>query len=195
MKEACIGRHQTLIADDEAPNVPHPGERPRHHPPPPPAPPLPPILLERALVVPADGEDRLHPPAGHAGPQGIAVIAPIRDQAFGALRGEMDTDRFPWVCGASSPRQTSRSIGLGDAWREDTVTHGFRNELALLTSSRGRCAHEPPGARRGRRPLAVTPAGPGSPARGQGNGPTAGAGRSKLMRSTRAKVARQSRMA
>jgi hypothetical protein len=93
MKEACIGGRQTLIADDEAPKVPQPGERPLHDPPPLIAPQLPPVLMGRAFVVPSRGDDRLDPPTGPPGAQRVAVIAPSRDQSFGVLPG---APRLAW---------------------------------------------------------------------------------------------------
>jgi hypothetical protein len=87
MEEAGRDRDQPLIADDEAPKVPQPGERPLDDPPPAIPTPLPPILMRRLLVVPPSRDDRCNPPLSQAGAQGIAVIASIRDQALGPLAG------------------------------------------------------------------------------------------------------------
>jgi hypothetical protein len=64
-----------------------PGERPLDDPPSPVPPQLAPILMGCALVGSSRGDDRLDAPTGQPGAQGIAVIAPIRHQALGALAG------------------------------------------------------------------------------------------------------------
>jgi hypothetical protein len=87
MKEARIGRDQPLIADDEAPEVPQPGQGPFHNPTPSIPPQFPAILMGRVCVVPPRGDERLTTPPGQPGAQGMAVGAPIRNQVLGPLAG------------------------------------------------------------------------------------------------------------
>src|ERR671930_1014675 len=94
MKKASSGRDQLVVADDEAPKVPEPGERPLPDPPPSIAPQLPPILMGGPRVVPPSRDDRLDASAGQPRPQGVAVIPPSGDPAFGALAG---APRLPWT--------------------------------------------------------------------------------------------------
>jgi hypothetical protein len=108
MKESCIGGKQTFIADDEAPKVPQPGERPLHDPSAAIAPQPPPVLMGRALVVPARGDNRLNAPPGQAGAQGVAVIPPIRDQAVGALPGP------PRLAGPADRNRVERLLEEGN---------------------------------------------------------------------------------
>jgi hypothetical protein len=87
MKEPGIGRHEALIADDQAAKVPQPGEGAFHDP----SPSIPPqfsaILMGRPLVVPSRWDDGLNTPPGQAGTQRIAVISPIGNQSLGPLAG------------------------------------------------------------------------------------------------------------
>jgi hypothetical protein len=85
MKEACIGRDQALIADDQPPKVPQPGKRPLDEPSPPIAPQLAPILRGGALTAAPGGDDRLTPSPGPSSMQRIAGIPPIGAQAPGPL--------------------------------------------------------------------------------------------------------------
>jgi hypothetical protein len=87
MKEASIGGDESLIAHNQTAEMAKPGERPFHDPPPTIPPQLAPILMRRPLVVAAGRDNGLNPPAGQAGPQGIAVVAPSRNQAVRPLAG------------------------------------------------------------------------------------------------------------
>ena len=70
-----------------------PGKRPLDHPPAAIASQLASILMGGMLMVPARRDDRFNAPSGQPSAQGVAVIAAIRDQAFGALARP---PRLPW---------------------------------------------------------------------------------------------------
>jgi hypothetical protein len=93
MQETSIGRDQPFIADDEAPKVAQPGERPLHDPPPPVATPLVAILMRRPLMVGAIRDDGLDAPASQPGAQRVTIIASIRSQALGS---RPRPHRLPW---------------------------------------------------------------------------------------------------
>ena len=85
MKEARIGGDQPLIAHYQTAELAKPGDGPFDDPPPAIPPQLAPVLMGGSLVVTAGRDNGLNAPAGQAGPQGIAVIAPIRNQPLGPL--------------------------------------------------------------------------------------------------------------
>jgi hypothetical protein len=93
MKEACVGRDQPFITDDQAAEMAKPGEGAFHDPPPPIAPQLPPILMGGSLMVAACGNERFDSPPGQARSQGVAIIASIGDQAVGPFAR---ASGFPW---------------------------------------------------------------------------------------------------
>jgi hypothetical protein len=85
MKEACVGRDQPFIADDQAAEMAKPREGAFHDPPPSIAPQLPAILMRGVLVVAASRDNRLNTPTGQPSPQRMALIASIRDQSRRSL--------------------------------------------------------------------------------------------------------------
>lgn len=65
------------------------------HPPPAIPPQLPAVLMGRPPMSAAGRDHGLKPPASQAGPQGMAVRAPIRKQAVGPLAGPSGRARPP----------------------------------------------------------------------------------------------------
>jgi hypothetical protein len=103
MKETSIDRFEPFLAHHETAEMPEPGEGPLDHPPPPIAAQFTPILMGGPAVMATGRDDGLNPPAGQAGPQGIAVVAPIGNQAVGPLAGP---------AGLAGPANRDRVEGL-----------------------------------------------------------------------------------
>src|SRR5688500_7980347 len=103
MKEARIGGDQPLIAHYQTAELAKPGDGPFDDPPPAIPPQLAPVLMGGSLVVTAGRDNGLNAPAGQAGPQGIAVIAPIRNQALRPFAGASGLCRAPNRDGVERP--------------------------------------------------------------------------------------------
>ena len=113
MKEAGIGRAQTLIADDQAADMAKPRECALDDPPPAVAPQLAAILMGRSLVVAARGDDWLDAPTSQAGTQGIASYPRSAIKRLGRLRGRPGLPGRPTATVSSV---CSRSVtSAGDA--------------------------------------------------------------------------------
>jgi hypothetical protein len=124
MKEASIGGDQSLIAHNQTADMAKPRERALDHPPPAIPPQLPAVLMGRPPLMAAGRDHGLNPPASQAGPQGIAVIAPIRNQAVGPLAGPPGLPGRPTaiVSSVCSRRVTS----TGDAASRDCSQRSTR---------------------------------------------------------------------
>jgi hypothetical protein len=131
MKEASVGYDQPLITHHQTAEMAKPRECALHNPPPTIAPQLAAVLVRRVLVVPSRGDDRLDPPTGQAGPQGIAVIAPIGDQPLGPLAGPAG---FP---GTPDRDRVERPFEEGDFRR------GRRVQVCSQRSTRAIDQHHP----------------------------------------------------
>src|SRR5919202_5435435 len=131
MKEASIGGDQSLIAHHKTAELAEPGDGPFHEPPPAIPPQLPAILMGGSLVVAAGRDNGLNPPPGQAGPQGIAVVAPIGDQTLGPLAGPSRLAR---------PPDGDRVEGLLE---ERDLRRGCRVQVCSQRSTRAIDQHHP----------------------------------------------------
>jgi hypothetical protein len=85
MQEASLGGNQAFIPHDQTAKMAKPRERALHDPPPAIPPQLPPILMGRPPVIAAGWDNGFDASPHEPRPQGIAILAPIRDQAVGSL--------------------------------------------------------------------------------------------------------------
>ena len=136
MAETCRGRDQPLVAHDEAPNVSQPGKGPFHEPPAAVAAQFTPVLRGGMFVVAPGGDHGRDPPPGQASPKGVAVRAPIRHQALGALAraagcaGAADRDRLEGLFEARDFRRGRRVHGCSQRRTRAIDQHHPRGPLA-----------------------------------------------------------------
>jgi hypothetical protein len=124
MEETGIGRDQPLIAHDEAPKVPQPGKRPLDDPPSPIPPQLAPILMGGPFMGAASRHNRVDAAPGQARAQGIAVIAPIRNQSLRSFAGAS------WFSGAPN------SDGVERLFEKRHFRRGCRFQVCSQRSTR-----------------------------------------------------------
>lgn len=124
MKEAEIGLHQALMAHQQPPKPPDPGEGPLDDPAVSVSPEFSAILIRRLAVVAASRDDRLDAAGLQRAPQGIAVVGPIGDQTIRVT---------PWPARSMRARHGDGGEGLLE---ERDLRRGRRVQVCSQRSTR-----------------------------------------------------------